>query len=108
MYDNIGAKIKGLSKAIFIIETIVSVIVGIMVYNEGWIYIGVIVMMVGPIVAWLLSWLLYGFGELIDKTCDIARIVHGDEINSKIKPKVNSEKVDNNEELNSQSVITEE
>ena len=73
MYDNIGGKIKGLAKATFIVEAIAAAITGIslMVVEEDLIPVGLLVMLVGPIVAWVSSWLLYGFGELIDKTSKI-------------------------------------
>ena len=81
MYDNIGGKIKGLAKAIFFIEAIATVITGFIIlansyYFEG-ILTGVLVIIVGPIFAWISSWLLYGFGELIEKACDIADNTRG-------------------------------
>ena len=74
MYDNIGEKIKGLARVMFIVEAIAAVITGIalMGSDEDMILIGLLVMVVGPIVAWVSSWLLYGFGELIDNACIIA------------------------------------
>lgn len=75
MFDNIGGKIKSLAKTIFIIETIICIIGGLVMLTEGsdeaMIY-GVITIIVGPLTAWVSSWLLYGFGELIEKTCEIA------------------------------------
>ena len=70
MYDNIGGKIKGLAKATFIVEAIAAIIVGIvlLVEEEWWC---TLILFCGPIVAWVSSWLLYGFGEIIDKLCDI-------------------------------------
>ena len=81
MYDNIGGKIKGLAKAVFIVEAIAALITGfvLMVEDEDMILIGLPIMVFGPLVAWVSSWLIYGFGELIDKTCDIARNTHGGE-----------------------------
>lgn len=73
MYDNIGAKIKGLAKAVFVIEAILAVIAGFYLMVNTLIVFGVLVLLMGPLVAWISSWLLYGFGELIDKTCDIER-----------------------------------
>ena len=85
MYDNIGGKIKGLATAIFIIEAIVGIIYGIalMATDEDLILIGLLVLVGGPIVAWVSSWLIYGFGELIDKTCDIERNTRGEGIKGK-------------------------
>ena len=71
MYDNIGGKIKGLAKATFIVEAIAAIIVGIVLgveTEESWC---ALIIFCGPIVAWVSSWLLYGFGEIIDTLCDI-------------------------------------
>lgn len=110
MYDNIGGKIKGLAKAIFILEAIAAVIGGIafMVEDEDMILIGLLVMILGPIVAWVSSWLLYGFGELIDKTCDIARNTYSGERKSEAQAKADSERINKIEKLRSQGLITEE
>lgn len=109
MYDNIGRKIKGLAKAVFIVEAIAAVITGIVLMAS---YlnpiIGLLVMVVGPLVAWVSSWLLYGFGELIDKTCDIARSTHGSERKSEAQSKVDYERVGKIERLRSQGLINEE
>lgn len=74
MYDNIGEKIKSLAKASFIVEAIVAAIVGIalLASDEDLIFTGLLVLLVGPIIAWVSSWLLYGFGELINNVCKIA------------------------------------
>ena len=71
MYDNIGGKIKGLAKATFIVEAIAAIIVGIVLWVETEEWWCALILFCGPIVAWVSSWLLYGFGEIIDKLCDI-------------------------------------
>ena len=59
MYDNIGRKIKGLAKAVFIVEAIAAAITGIALMASDEIpIIGLLVMIVGPLVAWVSSWLL--------------------------------------------------
>lgn len=81
MFDNIGKKIKGLAKFFFALGVIVTVIAGISniaLGADSWegeylIAIGIIYIVLGPIIAWAASFVLYGFGELIDKTCDIER-----------------------------------
>ncbi len=75
MYNNIGNKIKGLAKGVFIFETIIATITGIilMASDENLILVGLIILLVFPLIAWISSWLLYGFGELIEKTCEIAK-----------------------------------
>ena len=110
MYDNIGSKIKGLAKAIFIVEALAAVITGIalMATDEELILFGFLVMVVGPIVAWVSSWLLYGFGELIDKASDIERNTRGGARKSEAQAKVDSERISKIEKLRSQGLITEE
>lgn len=81
MYDDIGVKLKGFAKGIFIVEAIGSFIAGvILMLNDsgdfGSIFepglLGVLIMIFGPIAAWVSSLFIYGFGELIDKACEIA------------------------------------
>ena len=110
MYENIGSKIKGLAKAIFYIQAILSVFFGIGAMAEGddMMLTGVLLMILGPIVAWVSSWLIYGFGELIDKTCDIARNTYGGERKSEAQSKVDYERISKIEKLRSQGLITEE
>ena len=68
MYDNIGGKIKGLAKAMFIVEAIVAVIAGIVSFtaDDDFILVGLLTLFCGPIVAWVSSWILYAFGELVE------------------------------------------
>ena len=110
MYENIGKKIKGLAKAIFVVEAIAAVITGnaLMAADDDLILYGLLVMVVGPIVAWVSSWLLYGFGELIDMASDIERNTRGGERKSEAQAKVDSERVNKIEKLRSQGLITEE
>lgn len=68
MYDNIGNKIKSLAKTIFIVEAICTVIAGIalLATDDDFILIGLLTLFCGPIVAWVSSWILYAFGELVE------------------------------------------
>ncbi|MBE6732538.1 MAG: hypothetical protein E7561_00875 [Ruminococcaceae bacterium] len=74
MYENIGGKIKGLAFGIFIVEAIAVFISGSLImvlsYDNGYL-IGLLLVILGPIVAWLSSLVLYGFGELIVKVSKI-------------------------------------
>ena len=74
-YDDIGEKIKGLAKWTFIIEAIAAVITGIvfLFMDEDFILAGLAIIVCGPLVAWVSSWLLYGFGEIIDKLTQIEK-----------------------------------
>lgn len=95
MYDNIGKKIKGSAIAIFIIGALACIIIGIVKIvtaddgleltdnllsllssyqsKEQRIFYGICILLLGPVLSWILSWALYGFGELIEKTCAIER-----------------------------------
>ena len=76
MYDNIGGKIKGLAKAIVIIVAIAAAITGfaLMISNDDMILAGLLIMIVAPLVAWISSWLLYGFGQLIENSDKLVEI----------------------------------
>ena len=86
MFKNIGAKIKGLAKFIFWVLTIIAVIGGLVIIIQAFsnshadsqdkivsILIGIGVIIVGIIAAWLQNFLLYGFGELVDSNQKILR-----------------------------------
>lgn len=80
LYDNIGKKIKDLAKGIFIIEAIGAIITGFVFFciDEEFILYGLLILVFGPIVAWVGSWILYAFGELVEKTSDsenVARLI---------------------------------
>ena len=68
MYDNIGGKIKGLAKIMFIVEAIGAVITGIVLLatDDDLIFAGLLTLFCGPIIAWVSSWVLYAFGELVE------------------------------------------
>ena len=72
-YNNIGGKVKGLAKWTFIIGAVWAVITGArLLSDEDLMLYGLLVLICGPIVAWVSSWILYAFGELVEKTCDNA------------------------------------
>lgn len=75
MYTNIGKKIKSWAKGACIAEAIGCLIAGlimILTAEDGtaiaW---GFLVLLGGPLAAWVSSWLLYGFGEIIEKLTEI-------------------------------------
>ena len=114
MYSNIGGKIKGLAIAIFIIEAIISVFsaFGMAIFAMGEGELGVfllsfLVLILGPIIAWVSSWLLYGFGELIAKTCDIANNTRGEVKKSIAQTKVDLSRIEVLENLRAQGLISE-
>ena len=88
MYDNIGGKIKGLARATFIVEVIAAAITWMVLWietEESWC---ALILFCGPFVALVSSWLLYGFGEIIDKLCDIEQNTRGGQSKTQIKETV--------------------
>lgn len=111
MYSDIGKKIKGLAIACFIIEAIGAVIAGIVLLFEGYtsaVFYGLLSITFGPFVAWVSSWLLYGFGELIDKVCDIEVNNRFGKQKSGVQAKNELDRVKKLEKLRSEGLITEE
>lgn len=77
LFDRVGRKIMGLAKAIFWIITIINLLISIYLIilaikaeSPGTAVAGIIVAIVGVIVGWLSSVLLYGYGQLIDAQQD--------------------------------------
>lgn len=68
LYENIGGKIKNWAKWIFIFEAIGAVIAGLVLLftDEDLILYGFLTAICGPIVAYVSSWILYAFGELVE------------------------------------------
>lgn len=81
MFENIGSKIKGLASFMCWIGIGVSVMGGIILLaysGEAWyneeicILLGFATMIGGSLLSWLSSFVLYGFGELIENSAIIA------------------------------------
>ena len=70
MFENVGVKIKGMAKVFFAVGILVPLICGIIVIalDKNLAPIGVIIIFLGALLAWLATVLLYGFGELIHRT----------------------------------------
>ena len=70
MYDNIASKIKALAQISFAIVAIASIVLGIALLDEtdG---SSLVIVVVGPLMAWISSLFLYGFGELIERAVSI-------------------------------------
>ncbi len=72
MFENIGGKIKGLAKVIFWIEAIgLGSWALFFVENMENPLFPLLLAAAGILVAWISSWFLYGFGEIIDKLTEI-------------------------------------
>ena len=75
LYQNIGEKIKSMAKAMFFVEAVASIILGLIIIGEE-VFVwnatfGVITLIAGPIIAWVSSLITYGFGELVEKVVSI-------------------------------------
>ncbi|MBR5900597.1 MAG: hypothetical protein IKZ38_04295 [Clostridia bacterium] len=73
MFDNIGEKIKDLAILATIAGFIGSFVVAIIFWIKEMILIGLIVLVGGGLFSWIGSFFLYGFGELISQTTNIAK-----------------------------------
>ena len=69
MFTNIGEKIKMTAKICCWCSIFICAITGLTAIVTGSFLIGLIVLIAGPLSAWVGSFLLYGFGELIDNSC---------------------------------------
>lgn len=72
MYNEIGKKIKTLAKVLTVLGIVASVIYGIVIlsFEQNW---GIIYILIMPFLIWASSFVLYGFGELIEKVCNIEK-----------------------------------
>ena len=76
MFNNIGSKIKFLAIVLTVINMISFIILGFIFIFSGVAYAplyGLIIIIVGCVVSWITSFVLYGYGELIDKTTETAK-----------------------------------
>ena len=74
MFDRIGSKIKGFAKFTSIVGIFGSIITGIamIAMSKATAVIGILILVAGSLSSWIGSFFLYGFGELIEKTTEIA------------------------------------
>ena len=70
MFDNIGGKIKTLAKVVCWIGIIACIITGIVLIamDEDSILVGILTAVVGPLLSWVSSFVLYGFGQLVENS----------------------------------------
>lgn len=87
MFDNVGEKIKGMARFVFIAGIVASAIGAIVLWANNNSYTptvlsGILVLVSGTISSWITAILVYGFGELIESTQDIRRTLKGTEKDS--------------------------
>ena len=117
MYNEIGKKIKLLAKIMFYTLAIVP-IVGSLIIVDSWNALGIILVLLCPLFAWLSSLGLYGLGEIIDKLCDIEKNTRRDssttidtrtaENNDTQSAPINNERIAKASKLFSDGLITKE
>lgn len=78
MYKNVGKQIKTIASIICYSGVALSVIIGLvsLFQSDGdgpLAFVGLGIIVVGSLISWLGSIFTYGFGELIDTNCKIAR-----------------------------------
>lgn len=73
MFENVGEKIKGLANVICVIGIIISLIGCYYFFVNLEYFMGFICMIIGPIISWVISLFIYGFGELIDRATEISK-----------------------------------
>lgn len=123
MFNNIGKKIKVLALIFFILEVTAIEISSLVLMAEGYdeeIVMGIFLMFLGPVVAWVSSWFLYGYGELIAKTAETeknTRAIYAEiaRIRTAVAPakpataaKADNARNSNLEKLRAEGLITEE
>jgi len=75
MFDDIGNKIKKLAKILTWVGIALSIVIGIMIWSQSFIW-GLITMILGALASWVGSFILYGFGELIENTAQLNEVMN--------------------------------
>ena len=73
MFENIGGRIKGQAKGVFIVETLAAIIGGLVIMSGGaeMIFIGLIVIVCAAGVGYVTALPLYDLGEIVDRLVSI-------------------------------------
>ena len=117
MFNNIGGKIKGLTKLICWICIAACVIIGlvVMLSEDEYIVLGLAIMVVGALLSWVGSFLLCGYGELIYRVTRIDKVLNGggkdgsaDDEGSGVASNAKETKLNELKRLRDNGVITDE
>lgn len=114
MFDNVGSKIKALASFFCWGGIIASIIGGIILIglDEDLIFAGIAVIVIGSLLSWISSFVLYGFGELVVNSAIIAgkegKIVVGGQSGNAVAPQNKSEKITALNNLKARGLISEE
>ena len=72
MFSNIGGKIKTTAAICCWIIIIAAVIAGFRLMTTGGVIAGILIAAAGILLGWVSSFVLYGFGELVENSCIMA------------------------------------
>lgn len=70
MFDNIGSKIKKLAELLCWIGMLLSIIGGVILMYavDSLVPVGTAIVFIGSLLSWISSFVLYGFGELVENS----------------------------------------
>ena len=111
MYNNIGQKIKHFAMTLFVIGTVCSILMGsyiVIFLDLDMAAVGILVVIIGSFLSWVSTFLLYGFGELIEKATEIADNTKIYNFHSQEQSDSEFERLIKIEKLYSQGLITED
>ena len=92
LFKNIGEKLKGWAMCLFVLEVISAIIggIGLIAADDGNV-IGLVVLIGGPIAAWISSAVLYAFGELVE---DVHAIRDKEGTTAEVRAKLEAEEME--------------
>ena len=110
MFDNIGGKIKKVAQIVCWIGIVASVISGIalMATDEDLVGAGFLVLIGGPLVSWVGSFMVYGFGQLVENSDILVSEKTGGKVESAKSTNSTNDKIENLNKWKEQGLITEE
>ncbi len=112
MFDNVGSKIKALASFFCWGGIIASVIGGIIVItlDEDLVWAGLAVIIIGSLLSWVSSFVLYGFGELVVNSAIIAGKRADDSVQhpKTVAPQDKNEKIAALNNLKAKGLISED
>ena len=108
MFNNIGGKIKTLALVMCLSGMIVSALTGVvtMARGEDSLLVGFLIMVLGPLSAWLGSFAFYGFGQLIENSDILVDKI--DNIEKQVQPQSMEERLVMLRDWKDRELITDE
>ena len=115
-FNNVGTKIKSFTKWYCWVSIIISWVAAVIGFFAGFAdddtifitLISIVAAAVMPFIIWVSSWMMYGFGELIERAINIDRNTRGESAKSETQAKIDDERIQKLERLRSEGLITEE